>query len=321
MLRQIRVVLFSEVNSKLGAPFLAILAAHPVVTLCAVVTSPVGRLCTYFLDEEDPVDLESQAGLLRVPVVRPDNVNAPNVRARMRQFEADYFVIGNYQQILAPETLMIPEDGTINFHPSPLPRYAGWAPFFWMARNGERHSGVTAIKATPEIDGGPIIAQQTIKLTGAETALEIRESHTVATVALLRRLLPRLVAGPLSTRDQDPAERTYFGKPADRHYWIDFGGDVESVLRVIRAGYRRPGAYAVTEAGRRVVILSADRAEVELPELARPGETRCVGNGLYAAATDGWVRLWSIEVDGVEAPPDLAVRPQFMTCFAERMAA
>lgn len=60
--RPIRVVLFSEVNSKLGAPFLSILAEHPLVRLVGVVTSPIGKLCPYFLGEEDQVDLEKQAG-------------------------------------------------------------------------------------------------------------------------------------------------------------------------------------------------------------------------------------------------------------------
>ncbi|WP_433255974.1 methionyl-tRNA formyltransferase [Streptosporangium sp. CA-135522] len=290
----------SEVNSKLGAPFLSILAEHPLVELVGVVTSPPGRLCPYFLGEEDQVDLEAQARRRGVTLLRPPDVNAAETVFAIAALNPDYIIVGNYQQILKAELLAVPRIMPINFHPSPLPSYAGWAPFFWMARNGETESGVTAISMTVHIDGGPTIAAKPIRLSGTETALEIRESHTVANVALLRELIPRLAAGAPPTVPQDPSRRTYFSKPRDQDYWLDFTQDAETILCTVRAGYRRPGAYVVTEDGNTLVVLSMESVGSRYPASVTPGSVRREDGDVFIAAKDGWLRLWSIEVDGEE---------------------
>ncbi|MFI1205886.1 formyl transferase [Streptomyces sp. BHT-5-2] len=318
----IRVVLFSEVNSKLGAPFLSILAEHPLVRLVGVVTSPPGRLCPYFIGEEDQVDLEKQAGERGVPLFRPAKVNDPGLIRELAALRPDYFLTGNYQQILKPDLLAVPAVTSINFHPSPLPRYAGWAPFFWTVKEGERDSGVTAIEMTPEIDGGPVVMQKRIRLAGDETALEVRESHTIANVALLRQLLPRLIAREYPTAPQDATLRSYFGKPGDRDYWLDFSGPTDTVLRTVRAGYRSPGAYVHTDQGGQLTVLTAEDVGQAFPAPHVPGTLRIESGALYAASADGWLRLWSVDVHGQERParvPDGTTR--FDTRFQARARA
>ena len=48
--------------------------------------------------------------------------------------------------------------------------YAGLAPFFWMAKNGEREGGASVLLAKPLVDAGPLLAQKAISLAGTETA-------------------------------------------------------------------------------------------------------------------------------------------------------
>ncbi|MET8159544.1 formyltransferase family protein [Sphaerisporangium sp. NPDC005289] len=313
----VRVVLMSEVNSKLGAPFLSILAEHPLVELVGVVTSPRGRLCPYFLGEEDQVDLDAQGRGWGIPPMRPANVNDPGSVAAIAALKPDYIIVGNYQQILKADLLGVPRITSVNFHPSPLPKYAGWAPFFWMARTGETRSGVTAIAMTTQIDGGPVIAAKPIMLSGTETALEIRESHTVANVALLRELIPRLAAGRLPLTPQDPGKRTYFSKPGDQDHWLDFTQDTETILRTVRAGYRRPGAYVLTEDGEVMVVLSMEAVGTRYPASVTPGTVRHENDDVFIAAKDGWLRLWSIEVEGEE---QLGHLPRSHTSVSTRFA-
>src|SRR5262245_6952228 len=70
------------------------------------------------------------------PVLQPERVN--KAATSLAVFDADYFIIANYQQILARQVFDLPRRFTINFHPSLLPAYAGLWPFFWMAQNHER---------------------------------------------------------------------------------------------------------------------------------------------------------------------------------------
>jgi methionyl-tRNA formyltransferase len=301
MVNSIRVVLFSEVNSKLGSPFLDLLAEHPMVDLVGVVTSRPGRLCSYFTEDQEQVDLDTQARRLGVDVFRPVNINAPEVVATLQTLRPDYFIIGNYQQILKRELLDVPLVTSVNFHPSPLPRYAGLAPFYWMVRHGERHGGVTAIEVDEGIDTGRIIMQRKMRLTGRETALQLRTAQEPANVRMLKELIPKLVDRSFMRMPQDLNLRSYFGRPRKCDYLIDFAQDAETAIRIVRAGYRHPGAYALRTDGSKVVILAtATAGGLHREPLAEPGTVRRTAAGLFVAARDEWIRVISIEQDGVE---------------------
>lgn len=301
MTKPIRVVLLSEVNSKLGSPFLDLLADHPLVRLVGLVTSRPGRLCSYFVDDAEQIDLVSQAHRLGIDVLRPPNVNAPEVLRTLAERRPDYLIVGNYQQILKPQLLAVPAVTSVNFHPSPLPRYAGLAPFFWMVRNGERDGAVTAIEVDTGVDTGPIIMQRRMRLTGRETAVELRTEQERANVRMLEELIPRLADRSFRRTPQDLRQRSYFGRPKDTDYLIDFDNDAETVRRIVRAGYRHPGAHAFTPDGTRIVILSLDESDIRvgMPR-QRPGTVRRLGSGWFVAARDRWLRIRSVEVNGAE---------------------
>jgi methionyl-tRNA formyltransferase len=305
----IRVVLFSEINSKLGAPFLDLLAADPRVDLVAVVSSPPGRRCSYFVDDEEQVDLAARGRDLGVPVLRPVDVNAPDVVSALRLLRPDYFVVGNFQRILKPDLLAVPAVTAINFHPSPLPRYAGLAPFYWMVRHGERHGAVTALIVDEGIDTGDVVAQREMPLTGRETALQLRTAQEHANVRLLAELIPSLVNGSFTRTPQDFTRRSYFGRPRERDHLIDFELTAEEVARIVRAGYRHPGAFTLRPDGSKLVILSVTPAQGRHREpLAAPGVVRRTPFGVFAAAADRWLRLVTVEHAGTEAPASAVLR-------------
>jgi methionyl-tRNA formyltransferase len=300
---RMQLVLFSEVNSKFGYPFLLELLQHPKVNVTALVTSPVDKLCSYYVQEPDAVDLVETAEQNGIRVYRPADVNGDEVIEELAHLQADFFLIANYQQILKEPLLAVPAQGTLNFHPSPLPRYAGLAPFFWMAKNGEQNGGVSCIQVEPKIDSGPLVAQLPVPLRGDETALEIRDRHFAESLSLLQQVLDSMCAGTLDAVPQDMSKRTYYSKVKERDLLIDWQHDSETVLRTIRAGYRYPGAFTMTEDGGRLVILSADHAlPMTLDEAGTfaPGTIKQTADGVHVATRDGWIQIHSIEIDGEE---------------------
>ncbi|MEY9212377.1 formyl transferase [Thermobifida halotolerans] len=297
-----RVILLSEVNSKLGEPFLDMLHHHPLTDLAAVVTSPPGKLCDYFVADERQVDLEAQAKTLGVPVLRPKSVNAPEVVARLRALEPDYLIVGNFQQILKADLLAVPKVTSVNFHPSPLPRYAGLAPFYWMVRNGETDGAVTAIEMAAGVDTGAVLAQHATPLTGRETALELRTVQERANVLMLLDLIPQLAARTFTRTPQDPSERTYFTRPGPDDYRLDFAYPAHKVACHVRAGYRHPGAFARTRDGRTVTILSVGEPVVGPGEPPAPGLVRTTSEGVFVGCCDAWLRVLTVDRDGRETP-------------------
>lgn len=208
-----RVVLFTETNSLFGAPLFRRLLEHPDVDLTGLVVREEGRLCDYYLDDDQQVDLAEEGERHGVPVLRPRDLESPDVLAELRALEPDFFLVGNYQKLLRTPVLQLPRVDTINFHPSPLPKYAGLAPFYWMAAAGETDGGVSAIRMNEALDDGPIVAQQLLRLSGDEPEREIRDRHFEASWRLFDLVLPTLVDRSYRTVEQNTQERTYFGRP------------------------------------------------------------------------------------------------------------
>lgn len=305
MLDRLKIVLFTEVNSKLGSPFLRVLSAHPLIELAAVVTSPkdARALCAYFINDEKQIDIEAEAKALGINVVRPRRVSSPEVIRMLTEIQPDYFIVANFQQLLSPALLAVPAIAAINFHPSPLPRYAGLAPFYWIVRNGERQSSISAIKMDEGLDTGPIVMQRQIQLREQETGLSLRTFQEEQNVLMLLDLIPSLASGSFACVPQDLSRRTYFGRPTSDDYLLDFRHSARHVLNQIRAGYRHPGAHFFLENGRRIVILTAALADDQglgKPDVA--GAIVHTSGGTFIAAMDDWLRLLTVEVQGVETP-------------------
>ncbi|MBQ3410805.1 MAG: methionyl-tRNA formyltransferase [Bacillus sp. (in: Bacteria)] len=287
-----KVVLFSEVNSKFGLPFLEELIQEPSISVEALVTSPEGKLCSYYIGEPDQVDLEKEAKDIGIPVLRPDKLNDSNTIELLKNYNADYFIIANYQKILKEDILSIPKEDTINFHPSPLPRYAGLAPFFWMAKNGEKEGGVSCIQVVPEIDAGPILAQMPVVMSGTETSLEIREIHFKQSIILLKQVLQKIKNNDFTSKLQLLSNRTYYSQPKEEDYFVNWEQDIESILRTIRAGSPQ-GAVAFNQYNEKIRILHAERTDYP-QQIQSIGIFREHNDKILVSTKDGWLHLQTI---------------------------
>lgn len=291
------VVLLSEANSKFGAPVLRRLLDHRDIDVVALVTRPVGVLCDYYVNEPDPVDLAQLAEAAGTRVLRPVDVNRPEVVARLEALRPDYFIIANYQQIMREPLLAVPAIASVNFHPSPLPRYAGLAPFFWMAKNGERHGGVSAALTGTGIDDGPLLAQHELPLAGTETAAQIRDSHFEASWRLFDAVLPTLVDRSFHAVPQDLANRSYYGRPAPQDYEVALAEPTRRVVSTVRAASPGLGATLCTIGGQKMRVLGVEPV-AEPPAVSRPQPGRVYRRAgqLVARTADGWLGLTCMKV-------------------------
>lgn len=300
MIDTCKVILLSEINSKLGSPFLRILSSHPMIDLVGVVTSPPGALCSYFINDQTVVDLELEAARFNVPVFRPEGVNQPEFIALLSDLRPDYLIVANFQQRIGKDLLSVPRIKALNFHPSPLPRYAGLAPFYWMVRNGERESAVSVIEMNEGFDTGPIIMQRGLNIANTDTGLSLRTHQERQNVLLLLDLIPHLVSKTIPAVSQDLSQRSYYGRPQEAHYLIDFNMDARSVQNQIRAAYRDPGAHHSLPDGTKLTILST--ALTTSQWAVCPGRFAQTEAGLFVSASDQWLQILTVEFDGEEVP-------------------
>jgi len=158
--------------------------------------------------------------------------------------------------VLAAYGALIPEDVLeralwLNVHPSLLPRWRGAAPIERALMAGDPETGVTIIKLVPELDAGPIAAQQ---------AFAVGEDDDFGTVsARAAELGAELVDAVLPNPQFEPQPDegvTYAEKigPADRE--LDWSRSAPELLNQVRALSPHIGARAELQ-GRRVTIWRA----------------------------------------------------------------
>jgi formyltetrahydrofolate deformylase len=100
-----------------------------------------------------------------VPVTDGDKRAAEQRLLELLRGEVDLVVLARYMQILSGDFLEQLAVPAINIHHSFLPAFAGAAPYVQAKERGVKLIGATAHYVTEGLDEGPIIEQDTVRVT------------------------------------------------------------------------------------------------------------------------------------------------------------
>ena len=102
----------------------------------------------------------------------------------------DLVVLARYMQILSDEMSASLSGRCINIHHSFLPAFIGAEPYRKAKERGVKLIGATSHYVTGDLDEGPIIEQDTVRVTHAESATELaRRGADVERQVLSRAVL------------------------------------------------------------------------------------------------------------------------------------
>ncbi|MDB5096442.1 MAG: Formyltetrahydrofolate deformylase [Cyanobacteria bacterium RYN_339] len=105
----------------------------------------------------------------------------------LAEVQVDFVVMARYMQILSAEFLGHYPHRVINIHHSFLPAFIGGKPYHQAYERGVKLIGATAHYATEELDEGPIIEQNVVRVTHAETVDDlIRMGRDIERIVLAR---------------------------------------------------------------------------------------------------------------------------------------
>lgn len=219
-----------------------------------------------------------------------------------------------YRRMLPPAILALAPRGAFNMHGSLLPKHRGRAPVNWAVLLGDTETGATLHEMVEKPDAGRIVDQMAVPIGPDDTALKVFRRVTEAADAVLRRSLPRLVAGTAVLRPQDLARGSYHGarRPEDgRIDWSKSAAEIHNLVRGVAPPY--PGACCrLGERSLRVLRsrVGAFVGKSQVPSLGLDAQ------GLHATCGDGVaLRLLQCELDGRALGPD-----RFRAEFGERFA-
>jgi len=197
-----------------------------------------------------------------VPVFQFQSLKSAEAKQALKKLDVELGIMAFVLQFAPHDFVGIPKHGTIQYHPSLLPRYRGPSSINWPIIRGDTKTGLTIFRPTDGLDEGPVILQK-------ETA--IGPDDTLGTV-YFDRLFPMGVQAMLEAADlviqnkhkervQDESLATYEGwcrKPEARINWANH---VEFIYNLIRGCNPAPGAWCTLD-GKELQIFDARKHPV-----------------------------------------------------------
>jgi formyltetrahydrofolate deformylase len=108
-----------------------------------------------------------------VPVDKQSKPEAEALMLELLRDRCDVVVLARYMQILSGDFLKQLGLPVINIHHSFLPAFEGAGPYQRAKQRGVKLIGATAHYVTAELDGGPIIEQDVVRVTHADSVDEM----------------------------------------------------------------------------------------------------------------------------------------------------
>jgi formyltetrahydrofolate deformylase len=117
----------------------------------------------------------------------PDKSASEAEILRLLQGNVDFVVLARYMQILSDDFLTKLGVPVINIHHSFLPAFIGANPYRKAKERGVKLIGATSHYVTEDLDEGPIIEQDVVRVTHADTADDLRRRGADVERAVLSR--------------------------------------------------------------------------------------------------------------------------------------
>jgi methionyl-tRNA formyltransferase len=239
----------------------------------------------------DPMRVFAQERELRT--FQFPSLKSPEATAAMRELNADIGIMAFVLQFAPQEFVNIPKHGTIQYHPSLLPKYRGPSSINWPISQGEAETGLTIFRPTDGLDEGAIILQK---------RTPISENDTLGTV-YFDRLFPLgveamleaadlVVAGKHTETIQDESQASYEGWFRANESKVNWHNNVNQIHNLIRACDPAPGAWT-TLSGKKVQLFGSRKHLVRTfgAVKGKPGEITSIGDSLFVTAQGGQIEL------------------------------
>jgi methionyl-tRNA formyltransferase len=249
----------------------------------------------------DPLRQAAEAANIRV--LQLPSLKTPEAEHALRALDVDLAVMAYVLQFAPQSFVNIPRHGTIQYHPSLLPRHRGPSSINWPLILGEKQTGLTIFRPTDGLDEGPILLQKTVAIGPDDTLGGVYFDHLFPLgVAAMLEAADLVVASRHTEIPQDESLATYEGWCRDAETEINWHGSVETVYNLIRGCIPAPGAWTNVH-GRKVRILEVRKhiARRFADVAGKPGEITSIGTqSVVVAVQGGSLELLKVRIEGAE---------------------
>jgi methionyl-tRNA formyltransferase len=228
----------------------------------------------------------------------------------LKSLAVDLGVMAYVLQFVPQEFANIPRHGTIQYHPSLLPRYRGPSSINWPIIRGETRTGLSIFRPTDGLDEGPVILQREAPIGADDTlgSVYFERLYPMGIEALLQAA-DLVLSGRAEFTVQDESQASYEGWCRAAEAQINWHNHIDLVYNLIRGCNPAPGAWT-TFRGKRLQLLDARKHVFRRFAQVRGaiGTVTAIGaQSLYVAAQGGEIEVFKLRYEEAKKLP----APQF----------
>jgi methionyl-tRNA formyltransferase len=235
-----------------------------------------------------------------VPVFQFASLKAPEARDALKKLEVEIGVMAFVLQFAPQDFVSIPKHGTIQYHPSLLPKYRGPSSINWPISRGETKTGLTIFRPTDGLDEGPVILQKETRI-GPDDTLGTVYFDRLFPMGVQAMLEAADLVGPVATRRRS---RTSHG---EHEGWcraaeakICWHHHVDQIYDLIRGCNPAPGAWT-TLAGKSIQLFDSRKHPTRTfgGVKGKIGEVSAIGpESIRVTAHGGQIEVLKLKPEG-----------------------
>lgn len=206
-----------------------------------------------------PDALRAAAEERRLKVYQFKSLRAPEAAQALTAAQADIGIMAFVLQFAPQEFVDIPKHGTIQYHPSLLPKFRGPSSINWPIIKGETETGLTIFRPSDGLDEGAVILQKRTPVGADDTlgTVYFDRLFPLGVTAMLEAA-DLVVAGKHKESEQDESSASYEGWCREGEARINWASHVDFIHNLIRGCDPAPGAWT-THKGEKLQLFGSKK--------------------------------------------------------------
>jgi len=234
----------------------------------------------------------------RIPILQPETIKNPEVIETLGVLKPDIIVVVSYGEYIPRSIFESPQYGSVNVHPSLLPKWRGAAPVRYALLAGDDVTGVTVQYVHKKMDAGDILMQEVVFINPDDNHGTLCDNLYPLGARMLVDVLDGLESGTITPVAQDESKVTKASKIEKSDLWLDFMQPCEAVRNRIRAFAPTPGAR-IKFRNKDFKLLEASIFTGTIPGENEPGEIIDISDmGPVVACASGGLVFISLQPSG-----------------------
>lgn len=271
---------------------------HEILAVYTKMAKPQGRGMQL---QNTPI--YEKATELGLKVFTPKTLKNPEEWEKLKEFNADIFVVVAYGLILPKEVINIAKYGCINIHPSLLPRWRGASPLQRAIMAGDKETGVCIIVLGEGLDDGDILACKKIKIDDDMDIESLHNQLSIEGANLMLKCLDDIEKNKKVIATPQASEGMIYAEKIDKEEGkLNFNDPIDKIYNTIRAIGLLTGTYFEYN-NERIKILKAkiQKSLTENEKKLQNGEIIITKNDLSIKCSNGLLKPLILQREGKKA--------------------